>query len=246
MMASRGLQEFRDRNLTWYGQPEVKTNNLYQSFAQFNFLDTDAAVSLADSTSRIEDDLSKLLVGPDASKTWRDIELVCKAVSSRLRELRPIEARDKEELAEIERQLKTAGEIRQESDSICARLEEMILRLGWSVAQGDKEAFAGRLVEALSELVSLAHQAAALDWTESPVSSNGLATYCYKARVTIKEAETDITRLELLRKNQKRRADAITRDREALDLTEQAKRMIDAGVPKRVAERNKQQSGICQ
>jgi len=67
--SSRKLQLFRERNLAWYGQPEVKTNNLYLSFAQFNFLDSDAAVSLAESTARIEDDLPKLLVGPDASKT---------------------------------------------------------------------------------------------------------------------------------------------------------------------------------
>ena len=73
---TRSLQLFRNRNLSWYGQAEVKTNNLYQSFAQFNFLDTDAAASLADSTARIEDDLSKLLVGPDASKTWASIERV--------------------------------------------------------------------------------------------------------------------------------------------------------------------------
>jgi hypothetical protein len=78
---SRELQLFRDRNLSWYGQAEVKTNRLYQSFSQFNFLDTDAAVSLSDSTERLEEDLSNLLVGPDASKTWHDIELVLEAVS---------------------------------------------------------------------------------------------------------------------------------------------------------------------
>lgn len=60
--STRSLQIFRDRNLAWYGQPEIKTNNLYQSFGQFTFLDTDAAVSIAESTSRLEDDLSNLLL----------------------------------------------------------------------------------------------------------------------------------------------------------------------------------------
>lgn len=240
----RALQEFRDRNLTWYGQSEVKTNYLYQSFAQFNFLDTDAAVSLADSTSRIKDDLSKLLVGPDASKTWRDIERVHEAVAAKLRDLRPLKAQIKKELDDLERRLKEASGVRQESDSIRARLEEMIHRVGWSTAQGDKEAYAGRLVEALSELVSLAHQAAALDWTESPVSIDGLAKYCREAKDTREKAEADIGRLDVLRKNQKRLADAIKRDREASDLIEQAKRLIDAGVPERVAERKNQQSTV--
>ena len=242
--AQRRLQEFRDRNLTWYGKSEVKTTDLYRSFAQFNFLDTDAAVSLAESTAQIEDDLSKLLVGPDASKTWRDIERVYEAVSSKLRELRPLKAQTEEELGALEKRLKQASGMQRESDSIRARLAEMIHRLGWSGAEGDKEAFAGTLVEALSELMSLAQQAAALDWTESPVSIEGLAKYCRDSRVTSEKADPDIARLELLRKNQKRLEEVIKRDREALDLAERAKRLIDAGVPKRAAERNKRQSTV--
>jgi len=241
---SRGLQPLRDRNLTWYGQPEIKTNNLYLSFARFNFLDTDAAVSLADSTSRIEEDLSRLLVGADAAKTWRDIERVCEAVSLELRGLRPRKAEAEEELAAVEKRLKEASGIKQESDSIRTRIEEMIHRLGWSGAKGDKEAFASNLVEALSELVSLAYQAAALDWTESPVSTDGLAKYCREAKAISEKADVDISRLDLLRKSEKRLADVLKRDREALDLTEQAKRLIHAGVPNRVSERNKQQSTV--
>lgn len=240
----RSLQVFRDRNLRWYGQPEVKTNNLYLSFAQFNFLDTDAAVSLADSTSRIEDDLSRLLVGPDASKTWRDIERVNEAVAVQLRDLRPLEAQIKEELSLLEKRLKESGEIRQESDSIRVRLEEMIRRVGWTVTEGDKDRFAASLVEVLSELVSLANQATSQDWTESPVSISGLTKYCREVKVLSEKAEADITRLEILRKNQKHIADVIKRDREALDLIEDAKRLIDAGVPKRAAERHEQDTTV--
>src|SRR5713101_6621041 len=36
--ANRGLQVFREHNLSWYGRSEIKTNYLYMSFAQFNFL----------------------------------------------------------------------------------------------------------------------------------------------------------------------------------------------------------------
>ena len=131
--ANRSLQVFRDRNLVWYGQPETNTQNLFQSFAQFNFLDTDAAVSLADSASRIEDDLSKLLVGPDASKTWRDIERVFEAVVPKMRDLRSLEAQIKEELTVLDIQIKESSGMPMESDSICIRLEEMINRVGWKV-----------------------------------------------------------------------------------------------------------------
>jgi recombinational DNA repair ATPase RecF len=243
----RELQEFRNRNLAWYGQSEVKSNNLYLSFAQFNFLDTDAAVNLAaekDKAPRMEEDLSKLLVGADASKTWREIERVSEAVSSKLRDLHPLETQTEEELAALEKRLKEAGGIQQESDSIRARLEEMIHRVGWSGAQGDKEAFAGMLLETLSELVSVAQQASELEWTESPVSIDGLAKYCREARITSEKAEPDIAHLEHLQRSQKRLADAIKHDRDALGFAEQAKRVIDAGVPDLVAERNKQEGII--
>jgi DNA repair exonuclease SbcCD ATPase subunit len=242
--ANRKQQLFRDLNLVWYGQSEVKTNNLYLGFARFNYLDTDAAVSLAESTPRLEDDLSKLLVGPDASKTWRDIGRVYKDVSSKLRELDPLKIQAEDELGDVEKRLDQASRMQPESDSIRTRLEEMIHRLGWSVAQGDKEVFAGRLMQSVSELVSLAQQAAAFDWTESPVSIDGLAKYCYEASVSSKKAEPDLVRLELLREKQRRLANAIKRGREALDLARQAKRLVDAGVPDRAAERSKQQSAI--
>jgi ABC-type lipoprotein export system ATPase subunit len=241
--SNRGLQLFRDRNLNWYGQSEVKSTNLYQSFAQFNFLDTDAAVHLADSSSsEMEEDLSKLLVGPDASKTWRDIERVSSALDMKLKDLRPLQAQTKEDLAVLEKQVKETSSIKRESDSIRVRLEEMVKRLGWDSGQGDKVVIANRLVESLAELVPLARQAAELDWTETPVSIEGLTKYCRESKVTSEKAEATITRLETLQKNQKRHSDTIVRCKEALELVKQARRLIDAGVPTRAVERGKQES----
>ncbi len=237
----RRLNTFRDRNLTWYGQPEVKTNNLYQSFAQFNFLDTDAAVSLGKSALRIDDDLSKLLVGPEASKTWHNIKSVSEAVERELRGLRPRETETKEELTTLKKRIKEASVIQRESDLICARLDKMIHKLKWSEIQDDKETFAGLLAEDLSELEALVKQASALNWIKPPVSLNGLAKYCCEAGNTIEKVEPDITQLEDLLKRRTRLADGTIRDREALELTEQAKRLIEAGVPEVVSNRNKQQ-----
>ena len=240
----RRLQELRDKNLAWYGVSEVKTSKLYQSFARFNFLDTDAAVSLSESTSRIEDDLSRLLVGPDASKTWHDIQRVCEALSSRLREIRPLKEETEYELKDLEKRLQDAANVAQESDSICGRLDEMIHRLGWKRKQDDKEEFAGRLAQALSELVSLAQQTTALDWVEAPVSIKALAKYGRNAKTSIQKAEADIIRLEDLEKHQEPLRNALKRNREALDLTKQIKHMIDADMPMRVAERSEQQAAV--
>src|SRR5205823_5867607 len=88
--SSRAARDFRARHLAWYGQSEAKTDNLYMSFARFNFLDTDAAVSLAASTDNMDDDLARLLVGPEASRVWREIERVSAAVDQKVRDLEPL------------------------------------------------------------------------------------------------------------------------------------------------------------
>lgn len=197
-----------------------------------------------DSTSRIDDDLSKLLVGPDASKTWRNIERVFDALVSKLGDLEPLETQTDDEIAALNKQLEEASHVRQESDSIRTRIEEMIRRVGWNSSQSDKEALANTLVEALSELVSIAQQAAGLNWAQSPISIDGLTKYCRDGNIISANADKDITRLEVLRKTEKRLADAVKRDREASELAMQAKRFIDAGIPDRAAECSKHQDII--
>jgi DNA repair exonuclease SbcCD ATPase subunit len=242
--ANRERQVFRDRNLAWYGQLEVKTNKLYQSFAQFNFLDTDAAVDLTDSTSRIEDDLSRLLVGSEASKVWRNIERVTDEITKKLKGLNPLKAQIKDELRSLGKLLSEAGGVRQESDSISIRLKAMVDRVGWRETQDDKEEFAAGLVESLAELVSIAQQATKIEWTSSPVSMEGLATYCCDAKFAIDKGEADLCQLELLQKEQQKIENLINRGRQATDLEKQVRRFIDAGLLSRVEELNKLQDKV--
>ncbi|WP_020677318.1 hypothetical protein [Geopsychrobacter electrodiphilus] len=239
----RGLQLFRDRNLMWYGQPETNTQNLYQSFSQFNFLNTDAAVSLTDSVTRIEDDLSKLLVGPEASKTWRDIERVSVAAKAKKRDLNLLETQIKEELSALNKQIQDYSEIRQESDSIQIRLEEMINRVGWNHGYADKK-YIVNLVEDLSELISIAHQAAVLNWTESPVSLNSIEEYIHKARIISDKVERSLIQLEKMRSSHRKLADSIKRDREALELAKDIKRIKESGVFNYSDDRNRQRQLI--
>jgi len=234
--ADRRLALFRSRNFAWYGKPEVKTNNLCLSFAQFNFLDTDAAVSLSDSTARIEDDLSKLLVGQDASKTWHSMERVLHEVSSKVRELQPLSRQIHRELSLLERQLQELSAISKESDAIKVRLAEMAGRLGWKDTLGDNESSLRTLVESLSELISLAEQTSALEWMESPVSVNTIDNYSINASQIIEQTELLVPRLERQQENQKRLSDEVRDERVIVDLVNEASRLVEAGVPRRVAE----------
>lgn len=241
---NRKPQVFRDRNLMWYGQPEVKTNYLYQSFSQFNFLDTDAAVDLAESTSRIEDDLSKLLVGPEASNVWRNIERVTDEVAKNLKGLEPLKVQIKGELGQLEKRLSEASDVRQESDSISVRLKEMIDRVGWHRTQEDKETFAASLVEPLAELVSIAQQATKIQWAASPVSMESMTAYCSDAKLAADKAEVDLRRLEKLRKEQRKTEDMINRDRRASDNAKQVKQFLDADLLNRVEELSNLQARV--
>lgn len=233
---SRPQKIFRERNLKWYGQSEIKTNNLFVSFGLFNFLDTDAAVGLAESTARLEDNLSNLLVGSEAAKTWREIERVHDATTAKLRELRPLEAQIKSELVTLDARLKESAGVKQESDAILTRIEEMVRRLKWPVPSKDRFAYPELLLESLPELESLALQAAAFEWAEAPVSVDRLKKYSSDATKTCDKVEADIERLEEHRKMERRLVDTARRVQSALTLITEAARMVDAGLPARAEE----------
>ena len=243
-LASRRLQIFRDRNLAWYGQPEVLTNKLYQSFGQFNYLDTDAAVDLSESVFRIEDDLSKLLVGSEAAEVWRNIERVSSEVAKNLDGLNPLKFQIEEELALLKKRLSEDSSARQESGSIRERLEKMIGRVGWRAAQDDDETFADSLVEPLTELVSIARQTTKIKWAVSPISMEGMDTYCHDAKLALGKAMVGLSRLETLRKEQQKIEDAINRDRKASDIAKQLSRFIDADLLGREEELNSLQAKV--
>ncbi|MBA5868099.1 MAG: AAA family ATPase [Nitrospira sp. CR1.3] len=234
--SSRAMQVFRDRNLAWYGQAEIKTCNLYLGFAQFNFLDTDAAVSLSDSISNLEDDLSKLLVGPEASQAWKEIERMSDAVAGRLRELRPSKSLIDSEMTALEARIKESQSVPQESDAIFARLEEMMHRHDWSVPETGKEAVAVHLIESFTELESLTQQAVLLETTVSPVSIAGLQQFCTEADHTCNKVDSDILRLEQMKKDERRLASDAKRLQLATRLAVEAERIAAAALPSRLAE----------
>ena len=68
--------------------------------------------------------------------------------------------------------------------------------------------------------------------------------YCSEGRITSKEVDGIFVRLELMQRTQKKLADSIKRNHEALDLANEAKRIIDSEVYNLLAERNKQQNSI--
>ena len=234
--SDRALRLFRDRNLTWYGQAEVRTNNLYKSFAQFNFLDTDAAVSLSESTEHIEEDLSKLLVGPDASKIWRDIERVDDEVRSKLRELRPYQKQSQTELKRLEKLLGDIASERRQSDAILERLSQMLARYNWKLKEDGTEKSLEILHGSLTELISITQQAVELEWVVSPVSFAAIRNYLRDVTHRISEAEPKLSRLKEIRKQRYQVDSAIEQVKLVRKLYDDVGRYIGSGFLDKTSE----------
>lgn len=241
---NRELSELRDHNLMWYGQSEIKSNKMYLSFAKFNFLNTDAAMSLADSTSHLEEDLSKLLVGPEASETWQNIDRVYEALSSELKSLKSQTYQIEEDISAIENQMKKAKGIRHESDSIHDHLNKMVHKIEWNVDKSDKESFASILVEDLLEIQKLIEQLLSFNWIEPSISYDELSNYCSKTENTIKEIESINIKFEFLEKKYKSCGEAIKRNQETSNFIEQAENLIEANVPTLLETQSKQKKII--
>ena len=144
----------RARHLAWYGKSELRKVTLDDSFAKFNFLDTDAAVRLSVATSRdrIGEDLAQLLLGAEAIKTLDRFQRVLREISSTKKlttkeagaqELRSREARTRAA------QLRQAP---QQSDEWFQKLEAALVGVDWINFPAGKESIDG-LGEALENAV---------------------------------------------------------------------------------------------
>jgi len=72
LCASVESRRIRARCFSWYNRDERLAKSILGGFTRYNFLDTDAAFRLSTELepSEIPDDLSRLLVGADASTIW--------------------------------------------------------------------------------------------------------------------------------------------------------------------------------
>ncbi len=230
---------FRDRNLAWYGQSEVRTNNLYQSFSRFNFLDTDAAVGLAEAKDNFEEDLSKLLVGPEASKTWREIERTADKLNDKIKELDAIRNQVNLELASIQRQLAQTSTAGQESSAVFASLTEAVSRTGWTLSEEDSDAQAKQLVEALSELEALLSGVLSFVWLESPITLSRLLEFQETAGTQCADSERHIKELQRASEAERLQKQSIKRIEQQLIDAQSLSQCIEANIGTRIAERER-------
>ncbi|MBM7485178.1 exonuclease SbcC [Bradyrhizobium sp. USDA 3686] len=234
----RPIRLFRQRNLSWYGQAEVQTNNLYSSFARFNFLDTDAAVRLADEATKLDDELSKLLIGPDAAKTWDNIVRVNEHAKARLKNLREEERAIQRQVTELENLLSSLTE-GASSDPIRNTLVDTLREQGWKVPTAESaEELVAQLVGPLSALLAIARQAAALPLPATP-SRTVLERFARSMDASRQKIAADIDYLAGLEREINISVSEIERADAASLVLQRATRYAAAGIPARLVHLNR-------
>ena len=83
-LAPTDSSRLRARCLHWYNLEERTTSGLLNGFGRYNFLDTDAAFRVAAELdpNELPEDLSRLLVGSDASQVWSYVDKLAPEVQT--------------------------------------------------------------------------------------------------------------------------------------------------------------------
>jgi DNA repair protein SbcC/Rad50 len=130
----------RGRHLAWYGKTELRTITLDDSFAKFNFMDTDAAVRLSveKSRDRIVDDLAQLLLGAEASKALDRFERVLRQLEDDKKAVESNIAVRSVRLAEAKERIELIRNTPRASESLFLDLHSVLRLIDWVELPADK------------------------------------------------------------------------------------------------------------
>lgn len=137
-------QNFRDRHLQWYGKLDLRRNLIHESFAKFNFLNTDAAVHLSTDSdpNQLQDDLATLLVGAEAARVWDRIGRVSRELKPEQRGFQSQLKTVNEKIKVVEERIETAKNISRESDQFFSSLKDHLKDIKWRNIPNNKEKLA--------------------------------------------------------------------------------------------------------
>lgn len=139
--AALTTQRFRDRHLHWYGKLDLKRNLMPDSFANFNFLNTDAAVHLSTDSDpkQLDSNLATLLVGAEASRVWDRIKRVQRELKPYIRSLEDQVQAASSKIKTNEDRLATAKNVVRKSDELFTLLKGHLTRIKWHQIPNNKE-----------------------------------------------------------------------------------------------------------
>jgi len=149
----------RARHSNWYAKTDLRVPTIQDSFAKFNFLNTDA-LSVSASSEQIGSDVTRLVLGPAAENLADRLRRVLKQLKDELKDLR----RDRNS----NQQMKMAAQSRLDvikaapklSDGLFLELLEALRSSGWNELPDEKgklDLLRERLQEASSAIALIQH-----------------------------------------------------------------------------------------
>ena len=225
------------RNLVWYGRADHHASMISEGFIRFNFLDTDAAFRLSKETNveRINDDLSRLLVGPETSALWGYLTKLYDDVATSLRSLdeRLPSLRKQTELLGVE--VKRLQETPSQATSLAKTYRASLMALGAKWDIGDPAEPVRKSDRARLEALLRGFRRALAIPSISPATTAGL-----RARMAV--LDRAIEKLGALSQKHETLAGEFASSQTRLDSCQQAVRQLqqwkkycEAGAPELVA-----------
>lgn len=126
--------DYQKRDLLWYGHTVNRGNRLYEGFARFNFLNTDAAAHFAldEDLKNLKKSLSKIALGPDAAHTWNRLDEFSAAIQSEMRPIRTQASTLEAQSSTNKARLKALTQISPQADAYKQKADYLFEKIGWS------------------------------------------------------------------------------------------------------------------
>jgi DNA repair protein SbcC/Rad50 len=231
--ATTTVSVLKARNTLWYGRADFQSNTISQGFSRFNFLDTDAAfrLSMDASYKDINDDLAKLLVGPETSRLWDYLSKLNDEVKMHMRNLNEHLPNQSVTVELLKNEVKRLSEAPSEANTLLAAYRDSLSRLApaWPVATGSGLLDAGERerLEALVRTTSLVQSAV----SETPVTREILESRVAQLREALASVKSLHERYEAsLKRVAEAQARVKPKEAQQVEL-EQWLRLLEAGVP---------------
>lgn len=196
--SSTNSANLRTRNAHWYSKIDVRKPSLIDSFAKFNFLDTDAAVHLStsnDSEERLKNDIARLLLGTEVEKMSSKLSRVGEKLKEEIRYSNKNVEVSEEQLLSAEERLKSELNSPQMSDGLYVDLCHVLERCGWLAMPKSKD-FSVEFREALHSASSAAKEIETRSVKSTTLEPELITKIIVEKELDLKEAEDLSERLK--------------------------------------------------
>ncbi|MBW2737858.1 MAG: hypothetical protein JRE64_03205 [Deltaproteobacteria bacterium] len=127
------VRRLKARNLGWYGKSDVRGSSLHESFARFNFMDTDAAirVSVEGTSLQLSEDIARILLGAEAGKASDQIQRTHLELKKQLKVNEKDRCQSDEQIQLLQKEADNLKNMTKQSDTLFQQLNQLLKKIHW-------------------------------------------------------------------------------------------------------------------